>query len=110
MRIPKHSINEKNNDAVICTPNVPLLSNSAQMGEEKKKILQSTKIIYDSFSENLIIENIADDSDLFQCGLVSLQVPSLLNALNAFLIKFRSGINLIAAKIIYMKFRQSISC
>ncbi|ERF77178.1 hypothetical protein EPUS_06458 [Endocarpon pusillum Z07020] len=59
------------------------------------------KLIYDTHADNLIIENITDDSDLFQCGLDSLQVPGLLNALNAFVIKFRPGVDLIEAKAVY---------
>ena len=35
------------------------------------------------------------------CGLDSVQVPSLLNAMKAFLIKFRPGVGLVDAKAIY---------
>lgn len=59
------------------------------------------KLIYDTLADSLIIENITDESDLFQSGLDSLQVPGLLNALNAFIIKFRPGAQLIDAKAVY---------
>ena len=59
------------------------------------------KVIYDTLAENLIIENITDESDLFQCGLDSLQVPGLLNAINAHLIKHRPGVALVDVKVLY---------
>jgi aryl carrier-like protein len=59
------------------------------------------KLMYDTLADNLVIENITDDSDLFQCGLDSVQVPELLNALNAFVIKFKPGVDLIDAKVVY---------
>ena len=59
------------------------------------------RLIYDTLADHLVIENITDESDLFQCGLDSLQVPGLLNTVNAYLIKFRPGVALIDAKILY---------
>lgn len=59
------------------------------------------KLIYDTLADNMIIENIKDDSDLFQCGLDSVQLPSLLDAINAFLVKFKPGVDLVDAKVVY---------
>lgn len=58
-------------------------------------------LIYNTLADNLVIKNITDESDLFECGLDSLQVPGLLNAINAYLIKFRPGVALMDAKILY---------
>ena len=59
------------------------------------------KVIYDTLAENLIMENITDESDLFQCGPDSLQVPGLPNAINAHLIKPRPSVALVDAKVLY---------
>ena len=59
------------------------------------------KLIYDTLAENLSIDDITDDSDLFQCGLDSIQVPGFLNTVNAYLIKNRPGVSLIETKALY---------
>lgn len=73
---------------------------------EKPKIRDDTspdlrKLMYNTLADNIDIENITDESDLFQCGLDSLQVPGLLNAINAYLIKHRPSVALIDAKELY---------
>ncbi|KAI8946250.1 acetyl-CoA synthetase-like protein [Xylaria longipes] len=59
------------------------------------------QIIYDTLAENLDIENIEDDTDLFKFGLDSLQVTSLLNAINAFIVKSKQAGDLIRNEVIY---------
>lgn len=63
--------------------------------------LNLRRLIYNTLHDDLVIENVTDDSDLFQCGLDSVQLPSLLQVLNAFLIKSRPGVNLVSAKNVY---------
>lgn len=59
------------------------------------------QLVYNTLNDDLIIENVTDDSDLFQCGLDSVQLLSLLEVLNAFLIKSRPGVSLVSAKDVY---------
>ena len=50
---------------------------------------------------NIYLHGLTDDSDLFECGLDSLLVPVLVNEINAFLIKSRPKIDLIAVSTVY---------
>ena len=59
------------------------------------------KRIYDTLAENLEVGGITDDTDLFEYGLDSIQVPPLLNAINAFIIKSEQPVDLIDSKAIY---------
>ncbi|OTB04432.1 hypothetical protein M426DRAFT_22832 [Hypoxylon sp. CI-4A] len=59
------------------------------------------QIIYDTLAENLEIANLKDDTDLFKFGLDSLQVISLLNAINAFIVKSQQPVELIQSNAIY---------
>jgi aryl carrier-like protein len=59
------------------------------------------QIIYDTLAESLEVENIEDDTDLFKFGLDSLQVISLLNAINAFIVKSKQPVDLIRSEVIY---------
>ncbi|KAI1762801.1 acetyl-CoA synthetase-like protein [Hypoxylon sp. FL1150] len=59
------------------------------------------QIIYDTLAENLETEDLKDDTDLFKFGLDSLQVLSLLNAINAFIVKSEQPMDLIPIQTIY---------
>ncbi|RAL07159.1 thioester reductase domain-containing protein [Aspergillus homomorphus CBS 101889] len=59
------------------------------------------KLVYDQLGENLDVQHVQDDSDLFQFGLDSLQVIELTNALNAYIIKWRPGKELLEPKVVY---------
>ncbi|TAQ84281.1 hypothetical protein B7494_g7399 [Chlorociboria aeruginascens] len=59
------------------------------------------KIIYDVLGENLKMDDITDDADLFECGLDSIQVPPLLNAINAFIIKSQQQVDLVKIEVVY---------
>lgn len=61
------------------------------------------QMIYDELSENLDMTHVTADSDLFIHGLDSLQVQSLVTTLNAYLIRSKSGIELLKAKQVYSK-------
>ncbi|KAH8704396.1 hypothetical protein GQ44DRAFT_732474 [Phaeosphaeriaceae sp. PMI808] len=53
---------------------------------------QIRSMIYAELAENLDIAQISDDTDLFNAGLDSLQVQSLLNIINGYLAKSRPGV------------------
>ncbi|KAI0815480.1 acetyl-CoA synthetase-like protein [Xylaria sp. FL0064] len=57
--------------------------------------------IYNTLAENLEVDNIEDDTDLFKFGLDSLQVTSLLNAINAFIVKSKQPVDFIRSEVIY---------
>ncbi|KAJ5523615.1 thioester reductase domain-containing protein [Penicillium frequentans] len=59
------------------------------------------KLIYDQLAENLDVQEAKDDSDLFDFGLDSLQVTELANALNAYIIKWCPGKDLLEPKAVY---------
>ncbi|KAI1735225.1 acetyl-CoA synthetase-like protein [Xylaria scruposa] len=59
------------------------------------------QIIYDTLAENLEVDNIDDDTDLFKFGLDSLQVPPLLNAINAFIVRYERPVELIRSEVVY---------
>ncbi|KAI5925271.1 acetyl-CoA synthetase-like protein [Camillea tinctor] len=59
------------------------------------------KIIHETLAENLEADDLDDDSDLFKLGLDSLQVASLLNAINAFIVKSGQPVDLIRSETIY---------
>ncbi|GAB1199372.1 hypothetical protein APSETT444_008719 [Aspergillus pseudonomiae] len=59
------------------------------------------KVIYDQLGENIDIQDVQDDSDLFQFGLDSLVVIDLTNALNTYIIKWRPGKELLEPKVVY---------
>ncbi|TRX88280.1 hypothetical protein FHL15_010847 [Xylaria flabelliformis] len=71
-------------------------------GHQKKPVDERLRqIIYDTLAENLEVDNIDDDTDLFKLGLDSLQVPSLLNAINAFIVKSKQPVDLIRSEVVY---------
>ncbi|KAI0188957.1 thioester reductase domain-containing protein [Xylaria flabelliformis] len=71
-------------------------------GYPKKPVDERLRqIIYDTLAENLEVDNIDDDTDLFKFGLDSLQVPSLLNAINAFIVKSKQPVDLIRSEVVY---------
>ena len=59
------------------------------------------RIIYDTLAENLEVGDLTDDTDLFKFGLDSLQVHSLLNAINAFILKSEQPVDFIQSEAIY---------
>jgi aryl carrier-like protein len=59
------------------------------------------RIIYDTLADNLEVDDLTDDTDLFKFGLDSLQVHSLLNAINAFILKSEQPVKFIQSKAIY---------
>lgn len=59
------------------------------------------RILYDELSENLDMTHVTADTNLFNHGLDSLQVQSLVTRLNAYLIKFKSDVKLLDAKQVY---------
>ena len=59
------------------------------------------RIIYDTLAENLEVDDLTDDTDLFKFGLDSLQVHSLLNAINAFILKSEQPVDFIQSEAIY---------
>jgi aryl carrier-like protein len=59
------------------------------------------RIIYDTLAENLEVDDLTDDTDLFKFGLGSLQVHSLLNAINAFILKSEQPVDFIQSEAIY---------
>ncbi len=59
------------------------------------------QIIYDTLAENLQVDDLGDDTDLFKFGLDSLQVSSLLTAINAFIVRFEQPVDLIRSEVIY---------
>lgn len=61
------------------------------------------QIIYDELAENLDMTDVTDDIDLFDHGLDSLQVQSLVTTLNAYLIRLKPGVELLQAKQVYDK-------
>ena len=61
------------------------------------------QIIYDELSENLDMTHVTADTDLFNHGLDSLQVQSLVTTLNAYLIRSKPGVELLKAKQVYDK-------
>lgn len=61
------------------------------------------QMIYDELSENLDMTHVTVDTDLFNHGLDSLQVQSLVTTLNAYLIKFKPEVKLLEAKQVYDK-------
>ena len=60
-------------------------------------------IIYDELSENLDMTHLTANANLFNHGLDSIQVQSLVTTLNAHLIKFKPGVALLEAKQVYDK-------
>ena len=86
-------------DATVDPLDTTFSSKTSQMVDDSSSDMR--KLIYNTLADDLIIENITDDSDLFQCGLDSVQVPGLLNAVNAFLVKFKPGKDLTDAKVVY---------
>ncbi|KAI2464344.1 acetyl-CoA synthetase-like protein [Annulohypoxylon bovei var. microspora] len=62
---------------------------------------QLRRIIYDTLAENLELDDLKDDTNLFKFGLDSLQIISLLNAINAFIVKSEQPVDLIQAQVIY---------
>lgn len=95
----KPTTNDHSNNAATKTSDNTPPSRTSQVNYDSSYDLR--KLIYSTLANNMIIENVKDDSDLFQCGLDSVQVPSLLNAINAFLLKFKPGVDLIDAKVVY---------
>ena len=65
------------------------------------KDISIRQIIYDELSENLDMTGVTDDTDLFNHGLDSLQVQSLVTTLNAYLIRARPGVELLEARQVY---------
>lgn len=61
------------------------------------------QLIYDELSENLDTIHVTADTDLFNHGLDSLQVQSLVTTLNAYLIRFKPGVELLEVKQVYDK-------
>ncbi|KAK6591765.1 L-aminoadipate-semialdehyde dehydrogenase [Botrytis cinerea] len=59
------------------------------------------QIIYNILAENLEVEDLKDDTDLFEIGVDSLQVLSLLDAINAFIVKCEQPVELIDKEAIY---------
>ncbi|KAF7949957.1 hypothetical protein EAE96_007263 [Botrytis aclada] len=59
------------------------------------------QIIYNTLAENLELDDLKDNTDLFEFGLDSLQVPSLLNAINAFVVKCEQPAEFIDKEAIY---------
>ena len=59
------------------------------------------QIIYTELSENLDTTHLTADTDLFNHGLDSLQVQSLVTTLNAYLIKSKPGVELLEVKQVY---------
>lgn len=59
------------------------------------------QIIYGTLAENLDVGGLKDDTDLFQYGLDSLQVVSLLNAINASIVKSERPVDLLEREAIY---------
>ncbi len=57
--------------------------------------------LYRIISNNTYLHEVNDMANLFDCGLDSLQVPVLVNEINAFLIKSRATVSLISNKTIY---------
>ncbi|KAI0974119.1 acetyl-CoA synthetase-like protein [Xylaria arbuscula] len=71
-------------------------------GDGKNSVYRRLRqIIYETLAENLEVNDLKDDSDLFKFGLDSLQVVSLLNAINAFIIKSEQPVDLIRVEAIY---------
>jgi hypothetical protein len=62
---------------------------------------QLRKIIHDTITENLEIDNLKDEDDLFKFGLDSLQVGPLLKAINLFIIKSKHPIGLLQNQDIF---------
>jgi aryl carrier-like protein len=54
--------------------------------------------LYSIISANSYLHNLTITANLFNCGLDSLQIPVLVDEINAFLIKSESGMDLINAK------------
>lgn len=54
-----------------------------------------------AISSRLFLHDLSDAADLFECGLDSLQVPVLVDEINAILIKSRPEVGLISNKTIY---------
>lgn len=57
--------------------------------------------LYRAISSSTYLQNLTDEADLFECGLDSLQVPVLVNEINALLSKTRLDVSLISSNIIY---------
>lgn len=57
--------------------------------------------LYRIISDNTYLHDLDDTVNLFDCGLDSLQVPVLVNEINAFLIKSRASVGLISSKTVY---------
>jgi acyl-CoA synthetase (AMP-forming)/AMP-acid ligase II/aryl carrier-like protein len=58
-------------------------------------------LIYQELAENLDTYNLTDDTDLFDAGLDSLQVKSLVHVLNGYLIKKHPNVGELQAKLVY---------
>ncbi|KAK8130980.1 acetyl-CoA synthetase-like protein [Apiospora sp. TS-2023a] len=58
-------------------------------------------IIYGTLAENLDVGGLKDDTDFFQHGLDSLQVVSLLNAINVFIVKSEQSVDPLEREAIY---------
>jgi len=60
-------------------------------------------LIYDELSENLETIDLSDDTNLFDAGLDSLQVKSLVHVLNGYLTKKHPGVDELQVKLVYEK-------
>lgn len=84
-----------------------LIINGASKEAEKPSASTPPKdvrqIIYDELSENLDMTHVTADTNLFNHGLDSLQVQSLVTTLNAYLIRLKPGVELLQAKQVYDK-------
>ncbi|KAI9649088.1 hypothetical protein NHQ30_001655 [Ciborinia camelliae] len=60
-----------------------------------------TTALFDIISNTAYLHDLSYSSDLFACGLDSLQLPSLVKEINAFLVKERPGTKLIDNKFVY---------
>ncbi|KAK5634973.1 hypothetical protein RRF57_010685 [Xylaria bambusicola] len=71
--------------------------------DDTKKLVDERlrQIIYDTLAENIDLNGFTDDTDLFKFGLDSLQVTSLLGAINAFIVRSGQPLDFIKSEAIY---------
>ena len=79
-----------------------LNSTSAGATQPKDFVKQQLRqIIHNTLAENLNVDDLQDDSNLFKSGLDSLQVPPLVKAINRFITESKQPVNHLKIEAIY---------
>ncbi|KAI5854494.1 acetyl-CoA synthetase-like protein [Durotheca rogersii] len=89
-------------NGVVSAPST-LSAHAAPRDHDSKKRASGRlrQIIYDTLAENVEVDDLEDGTDLIEFRLDSLQIVSLLNAINAFIVRSEQPVDLVQIEAIY---------